>query len=43
MDLVGPIISERVVETIVDLSGAQTLLEVCFGKKIEKLKKNKSF
>lgn len=28
MDLVGPIISERVVETIVDLSGAHTLLEV---------------
>lgn len=27
MDLVGPIISERVVETIVDLSGAQSLLE----------------
>lgn len=28
IDLVGPIISERVVETIRDLSGAQTLLEV---------------
>lgn len=28
IDLVGPIISERVVETIVDLSGAHSLLEV---------------